>query len=833
MRLGIATDMIAKALVLLLVCCVTSCVQEKSETGPAAPVQKPAEPRAAAPAEVPAAPPAAAAAAAPGEVDWSKAQLYVPEGNALLAKAGEMLQQELEKRSGVQIALAGAPGASPAIVLGTAATLPASFALPGGVQVPDKAEGYAVHCDGATLYLVGHDERGALYAVGHLIRTAELGKGSITLPESLSVSSAPVYSMRGHQIGYRDTANSYDAWTVEVYEQYVRDCIIFGANAIEVIPSLDEDKESNQIMPLPQEQMNRKVSAMLDSYGIDVWLFLALGENVKNPDEYKQALEARDALFAAYPRIDHVMVPGGDPGDTEPQDLMPWLAEMTGVLHKHFPKAGLWVSNQGFTVEQNEVFFKYLQDNQPEWLTGVIFGPWTQISLKEERERTPSRYAIRRYPDITHNVRCQYPVPDWDRAFAQLIGRECSNPRPIGTAHIHNLFAPLAQGFVSYSDGCHDDLNKMIWTSLAWNPEADVKGIVREYARAFFGEAYADDVAEGLYMLEANWVGPVLDNAGIDATLAHWQALEQRGGADLSGNWRFQLYLLRALCDGYIRARLAAETAQEQEIYTALEGIRGTGVGEAAAALHTKLSQTPPPQVRPELRKRIEEVSMAMHESIGMQLSVLPPYFALNPERGAILDGIDLPLSNRLWLMKQIATLPALASDDERNAVIDRLLTWENPKPGALYDDLGCAWKQPHLVKQTTWEEDPGFVNGPQCEHARGQDNRTREYTDDRLSWLDQAQTLFVTPLKMHYEGLDPAKAYTLRVTYAGRFRPTMRLVADGGHEVHGPMAQPNPIWPVDFVLPKELTADGVLDLEWQRVEGRGCQVAEAWLIPE
>jgi len=164
---------------------------------------------------------------------------------------------------------------------------------------------------------------------------------------------------------------------------------------------------------------------------------------------------------------------------------------------------------------------------------------------------------------------------------------------------------------------------------------------------------------------------------------------------------------------------------------------------------------------------------------------------------------------------------------------VDRILSWESPKPGSSYDDLGCGGKQPHLVRQTTWEADPGFVNGPQSEHSRGQDNSTREFTDDRLSWLDQAQTLFGTPIKLHYENLDKTKSYTLRVTYAGRFRATMRLVADGTYEIHGALKQPSPIWPVDFPLPKEATEDSTLDLEWQLIDGRGCQVAEVWLIPE
>ena len=259
MRFGVAAECITKALALVLVCCVASCVQEKPAPAPVAPDAQ------GAPVETSAAP------AAPAAADWSQARVYVAAGNAQLGKAAEMLQQEVAKRSGVELAVSDGPasGEGPAIVLGTAAALPASFSLPAGVTVPDKADGYAAHLDGGTLYLVGHDERGALYAVGQFIRSANLAKGRIALPESLSISTAPVYAMRGHQLGYRKTANSYDAWTVETYEQYVRDCIIFGANAVEVIPSFNEEEDQSPVMPVPQEQMNRKISGMLAPYGID------------------------------------------------------------------------------------------------------------------------------------------------------------------------------------------------------------------------------------------------------------------------------------------------------------------------------------------------------------------------------------------------------------------------------------------------------------------------------------------------------------------------------------------------------------------------------------
>jgi len=135
---------------------------------------------------------------------------------------------------------------------------------------------------------------------------------------------------------------------------------------------------------------------------------------------------------------------------------------------------------------------------------------------------------------------------------------------------------------------------------------------------------------------------------------------------------------------------------------------------------------------------------------------------------------------------------------------------------------LGNPERQPHLVKPKRWEEDPGFVESPQCEYST---------FAGRMSWQDQGQTLFGTPLRMRYEGLDKAALYKIRVTYVGRFRATMRLVADGGYEVHPAMPQPSQIEPVEFDIPMEATQDGTLELEWQLIEGRGCQVGEVWLI--
>jgi len=58
-----------------------------------------------------------------------------------------------------------------------------------------------------------------------------------------------------------------------------------------------------------------------------------------------------------------------------------------------------------------------------------------------------------------------------------------------------------------------------------------------------------------------------------------------------------------------------------------------------------------------------------------------------------------------------------------------------------------------------------------------------------------------------------------------------MTLTLNGTYGLHGPLQQPDPIWPVTYDIPPAATKDGAIDLEWNLVDGRGCMVAEVWLI--
>ena len=156
----------------------------------------------------------------------------------------------------------------------------------------------------------------------------------------------------------------------------------------------------------------------------------------------------------------------------------------------------------------------------------MVFGPQTRVDLPTLRKLVPERYPIRLYPDITHTLECQFPVPDWDVAFSLTEGREPICPRPEAYANIARRYLPYSAGFGTYSEGCNDDVNKFVWTALAWDPEAKVIDVLRDYSRFFVSHRYAEDFAQGLLGLEKAWQGPLLANENVDA---HLDALPDHG----------------------------------------------------------------------------------------------------------------------------------------------------------------------------------------------------------------------------------------------------------------------------------------------------------------
>ena len=744
--------------------------------------------------------------------------------------AATMLLEEVTRRSRARWSIGERAATGPTIQVGRLATLRrGALATRLGAAPAPGAEGYRLLSTRDTVVVAGADERGVLFGIGRLLRSLEMSRDRVLLRAPLDLTETPVVAVRGHQLGYRPKTNSYDAWDVPQWEQYIRDLAVFGTNAIELIPPRSDDDADSPHFPLPQIEMMVEMSRLADKYGLDVWVWYpALDEDYTSEANIQKAVTEWAGVLGRLPRLDAVFVPGGDPGHTEPAAMFGLLERQTASLRTFHPRLTMWLSPQGFTAQWMETFYG-LMARQPAWLTGLAIGPQNRDSLDTVRKRIPAQYRLRRYPDITHTIRAEYPVPGWDVAFARTLEREPINPRPLDQAAVFRRWVKTAPDFITYSEGNNDDVNKVIWSALGWNPDADVREVLRQYARYFVGPAYTETLADGLLNLEENWRGSLIGNTGVERTLARFQAMERSAAPRDLLNWRLQQPLYRAYYDAYVRRRLIHEQQAQSQALSALTGAAGIGSQAAMADAERQLALATQP-VAQDLRTRVFQLAEALYQSVQMQLSV-PLYRAIAIGRGANLDLVDAPLNDRVWMGEQFAAIRALPTERARLTALERVARWTDPGPGGYYDDLGNPEAQPHLVAPPPFREDPGPYHSGLTGFG--------SVPNWRMSWMSHAEAFYDGALQMRYDGLDPTASYTVRVVYAGDIysqNVRVRLTADDAHEVHPPMPKPQPVAPVEFAIPRAATADGALTLTWQTDKGmggagRGNQVAEVWLL--
>jgi hypothetical protein len=735
--------------------------------------------------------------------------------------AATVLSEEIEKRTELHLRVSAQwPASVPVIAITAERSVPAWHrSIPAGEA---RAEGYRLFVDtsGAqpVVWILGADARGTLYGAGNLLRKAVYAPGQLSVDAPLDIATAPRYAIRGHQLGYRAQANSYDAWTPAQFDQYIRELAFFGANSIEGIPF--DDNRPTPVMKYARRDMNRMIGEICRRYGLDYWAWIPADFDLNDRDKRADLLARCRQFFTDTPEFTGLFFPGGDPGKNPPELVIPFLEDVWKVLEPAHPKARIWLSLQQFSRAQEDYVYSFIEKQSPKWLAGLVAGPSSR-PLSEMRRRLPHQYQLRDYPDITHNKLSQYEVPQWDQTFALTLGREAVNPRPAEFAAIYHRYAAYTDGFISYSDGVHDDVNKTIWSALSWDPSRSVNDVLEEYANVFFESAVARDAADGILALERNWHGVLLQNGAVEATLLQWQQLEQRAPR-LENNWRWQMMLLRANYDAYDRRRLVNESALEESANAILARADRIGADAAMKDAMAALRQAVDHPAAPDLRARIVDLCARLFGSIGLQTSV-KQYYASGSERGAVLDFIDTPLNNRWWLEDQLKAIGALPSEAEKVARLKMLAAWEHPGPGSFYDVPGDLSKSPDVIHVSS---DPGLDDDsvPTPTYWWWNDGRSRA----RLTWQI---TMF--PQAIVYESIDPTATYVVRSTVVGqanlringeRIQPTIDGKKIGEFK--------------EFPVPAHLLESRRLVLTWDKPVGEEdlnwrdqSRLSEVWLI--
>ena len=107
------------------------------------------------------------------DLDLSNARLVLPSGlSKRESKAVEMLRDEVQKRTQIQLPIAPLAG-SPAITIS---------------RGRGPAEGYSLQVAGSQVSIIANDARGMLFGIGRLLREMHMRRGRITIA---AISTSP------------------------------------------------------------------------------------------------------------------------------------------------------------------------------------------------------------------------------------------------------------------------------------------------------------------------------------------------------------------------------------------------------------------------------------------------------------------------------------------------------------------------------------------------------------------------------------------------------------------------------------------------------------------
>jgi hypothetical protein len=286
--------------------------------------------------------------------------------------------------------------------------------------------------------------------------------------------------------------------------------------------------------------------------------------------------------------------------------------------------------------------------------------------------------------------------------------------------------------------------------------------------------------------------------------------------------------LLRATYDAYVRRRLLHEEALESEANRVLAQAGKHGANKSMSRTRQIPDRATSQQASPDLRHRIVELCGILFGSMGLQTSV-DSYQAADPERGAVLDFIDMPLNNRWWLEDEFKKVAALPSEQEKAARLETIASWESPGPGSHYDDVGNPAKSDHVRHS----EQVITIHGEEAlpepmlwwNSALGGKSRNRLSSQSSMNY----------PEAVVYEGLDPSASYTVRCGGLGTFllRIDGKLIKTD-HE-RAELGETR-----DFVVPMKHFKDRKIELTWDRPTGEGhlnwrqrSRLCKVWLLKQ
>ncbi len=510
------------------------------------------------------------------------------------------------------------------------------------IEDESDSEEFTLKCaeDGVTVK--AHRLRGLIYGIFYILRKCDYN-GYFALTEDISGTYSPDIKTRGVNLCYDISNNTCDAWDRAQYRRYMLDMMAFGINTVEDAFSFRH--EMNGLMKMTLSEALHTMSELCAELDLNFTVYYPLDK--KFTDE--ETVQAIVNQLGGLPKLDNLFLPGGDPGNLQAEDFVRRCKAIKKALAAIYPNLRLIPTAQAphEYPDWGERFKKAMADS-PEEVDAVIYGPNHAMPLDELRRSIDIKCPIEQYADITHNVRCETPVhftrDDWHYAWASTLSRESVNPRPREYRLLHHLTRQYLDGNTPYSEGVNDDVNKCVFASLDFDFNCSVREVLKDYARLFIPEAAPEKICDIIFGLEQNWEAAPEESFSVEAVFNAADGL-LKAVPKLKKNWRFMLVYFRALCDKIVRDRRLFEL---ELIKKADFLIRRGDMNEAQSVLGTEFREDYKAN-----RKLLFGVAKILFDLIGIQLDV-EHFGGKNPERGCTLDTVDMPVTDRQYLLNRI-----------------------------------------------------------------------------------------------------------------------------------------------------------------------------------
>jgi hypothetical protein len=716
------------------------------------------------------------------------------------------------------------------------------------------------------------DERGALYAVGEILRRAIIHANAVELPDGLELRTAPAFEVRGTQYGQSHIAKSMADvrdWTVEETQRVILDYALAGGNTFEAEPGpMFEFLKSYGLMVQAGFGANTGGGPpeweAKESIGRTGYLCLSV------PEAVAAQIARCEAKFKDAPTYDFIKFHGGDGGGCECDACKPYgltfikvVEQMAAAIHKYHPTTRIYFTNQKFENDDDNAIFAYLQEQPRTWLWAWGYGPGSDAMSWQPGHRQTHRMDLFRYPgfgpfdrynqhivhqlppqqvlvhynEITHWRYSQhgyvqmYPradrngdLPPWwnhfiyerrpDQALTMVYDRLTFYAWP---RFYHWVFGEINRygvGDITHSSGHHDHFNNWMWQRLLWSPQTKVEDVVDEYCRTWFGPDAAIYMAEALFQLEENIEEdrerPITEKDGID----RYYDLVKEAGTHIpphlmKSHWLWREYMQKGALDLYTKHKV-----QQQIAFQDLAEAR------VAHALETGEIDTVPERILPWFGRIEESDEMrALREEAGRLGEESNALFGVRSEGYFNLEHDFIGLG---WLKRQLERAQAAASEQEKRELLRMIVAYEDPGEGGFYDNCGTFNPAPNVVKGYPYDHGQPYVFGMLDEGNRPS-QRSMHFTQDEAQGVT-----------FEYRDLDPDAEYKIRFTfvrpwyqerYAYRMNQKSQSIYANDHLLADELELPLQMSDFfTFDIPKAATADGTVVVRLEKAHDVAVQ---------